>query len=251
MTPGPLLFTRYAYPPNELGYCGPEDHRALLEYGAAAVVDPGLIELAEAFEGAWPYLELIAGYAGRSDPLDAKVVEAYWLGNDLLETVDMTAFGNSLDARFGRRAGPFWNKIADSVGPGAFPHHSFHVFCVYPWVGLLRAGSAVEPLRVLDRCRIRWGRVDTVAGDTVTAWVPPLLWDGASLSIGDPIVETAIRAVDGVGVVPDIAPGEWISLHWGWVCDRLTRPQMRALQAYSARGLELANRGIRALPALA
>ena len=38
--PGPLLFARYAYPPNERGYCGPADSRALLEYGAAGVVNP-------------------------------------------------------------------------------------------------------------------------------------------------------------------------------------------------------------------
>ena len=36
---GPLLFVRYAYPPNVLGYCGPADHEALHQYGAAGVVD--------------------------------------------------------------------------------------------------------------------------------------------------------------------------------------------------------------------
>ena len=28
--PGPVLFARYAYPPNALGYCGPDDPAALL-----------------------------------------------------------------------------------------------------------------------------------------------------------------------------------------------------------------------------
>ena len=42
MTDGPLLFARYAYPPNELGYCGGDDHRALLEQTSAGVVDGGL-----------------------------------------------------------------------------------------------------------------------------------------------------------------------------------------------------------------
>lgn len=75
---GPLLFVRYAYPPNSLGYCGPADSRAFYEYGAAGVVDRGLVELAQAFHGAWPYLELIAGASGIADPLDRRVVEAYW-----------------------------------------------------------------------------------------------------------------------------------------------------------------------------
>ncbi len=30
--PGPLLFGHYAFPPNRLGYCGPDDHEALFEY---------------------------------------------------------------------------------------------------------------------------------------------------------------------------------------------------------------------------
>jgi hypothetical protein len=31
VTAGPLLFARYAFPPNERGLCGPDDHAALRE----------------------------------------------------------------------------------------------------------------------------------------------------------------------------------------------------------------------------
>ena len=54
---------------------------------------PGLELLARQFAGAWPYLEFIAGVSGIKDPLDRRVVEAYWLGNDLLERIDMKTFG--------------------------------------------------------------------------------------------------------------------------------------------------------------
>src|SRR5512141_849475 len=79
-TNGAILFARYAYPPNELGYCGPPDHKALLEYGSGQAFDPGLVELARGFAGAWPYLEFIAAQTGIRTPLDRRVVEAYWLG---------------------------------------------------------------------------------------------------------------------------------------------------------------------------
>ena len=46
MTAGPILFARYAYPPNALGYCGPADSGALLEYAAGPVSDAGLAALA-------------------------------------------------------------------------------------------------------------------------------------------------------------------------------------------------------------
>ena len=78
---GALRFAAYAYPPNALGYCGPDESHQLLEQLAAGVDDPDLRRLARGFEGAWPYLELIAGANGIRDPLDSRVVEAYWVGN--------------------------------------------------------------------------------------------------------------------------------------------------------------------------
>lgn len=42
MIPGPLLFARYAYAPNALGYCGADEPRTLLEYGDAQASDRGL-----------------------------------------------------------------------------------------------------------------------------------------------------------------------------------------------------------------
>ena len=238
---GPLLFARYAYPPNQLGYCGPADDRALLEYGAASVVDPGLGLLAQAFSGAWPYLELIAGASGIADPLDHRVVEAYWVGNRLLEGVDMASFGNSLLDRFRRRSGPGWSHLAEAVPAGAVPHHSFHVFGVYPWVGLLRSGPSQHPRRVLDRCRIRWGRVLAVHGEQVVVRYRPLVWDGTRLELGPPSTETATASAGGLGFVADLQPGEWVSLHWDWVCDRLSGRQLAALRHFTLRQLAITN----------
>ena len=82
--PGPILFARYAYPPNALGYCGPPDSGALIGAAAPATDLDGLSRLAARFEGAWPYLRLIARCNGIADPLDPRVVEAYWIGNELL-----------------------------------------------------------------------------------------------------------------------------------------------------------------------
>ena len=73
---GPVLFARYAYAPNELGYCGPADHRATLEYGAQGVADGGLRQLAQGFGGAWPYLQVIDAANRIADPLDRPVVES-------------------------------------------------------------------------------------------------------------------------------------------------------------------------------
>ena len=102
---GALRFAAYAYPPNALGYCGPDASHQLLEQVAAGVDDPDLRRLARGFEGAWPYLELIAGANGIRDPLDPRVVEAYWVGNGLLDRVGPRLLGDSLEDRFRGRAG--------------------------------------------------------------------------------------------------------------------------------------------------
>lgn len=239
---GALLFARYAFPPNELGYCGPADSQQLLEYGATGAVDRGLTALARQFDGAWPYLELIAGATGIPDPLDHRVVEAYWIGNTLLDRVGVTALGNSMDERFRKHVGRQFSLLAEGALAGGVPHHSFHVFGVYPWVGLLSADRiATKALEVLDRCRIRWGKVDAVTGDQVLLRSRPLTWDGRHLGLGEPITETAKRAVDGSGFVDELAPGDWVSLHWDWVCDRLSPRQLADLRRYSLRQLDITN----------
>ena len=246
--PGPLLFARYAYPPNALGYCGPPDPDELR--GAAGEADLGALgALARGFDGAWPYLELIAGCNRIADPLDSRVVEAYWVGNRLLDRVPAAALAASLDDRFARRVGPARAPMAEAAA-GGVAHHSFHVFAVYPWLGLLRAGASEAPLRVLDRCRIRWGRVEAVDGDVVTVRSPGLAFDGHRLVSGPARVETARNGI-GPGAGGRPAPGDAVSLHWDWVCERLSPAALHRLRLCTARNLAAVNRLATPGPAVA
>jgi len=246
MTPidGPTMFARFAYPPNELGYCGPDDHAALLQYAAAGVADPGLAQLARGFAGAWPYLELIARETGVAQPLDQRVVEAYWLGSSLLHRVEMSSFGRALFDRFRSRAGSGWSHMAEAIPVGALPTHSFHVFGVYPWVGLLNGDRSDQPLHVLQQCRIRWGRVLEVTGDQAVVLSQPLTWDGSSLALGAYRPETVTRGLGGQGLAAEVAAGDWVAMHWGWICDRLTTRQLTALRRYSQLQLDVTNRRV-------
>jgi hypothetical protein len=238
---GVLRFAAYAYPPNALGYCGPDAAQQLLEQVAAGVDDPDLRRLARGFEGAWPYLELIAAANGIGDPLHPAVVEAYWVGNGLLDRVGPRLLGDSLESRFRGRVGRSWPRLVDAVPAGAVPHHSFHVFGVYPWLGLLREGRVDEPLRVLDRCRVRWGEVVEVGGGQATVRSRSLEWDGRRLVLGAPRTEQAVLRLDGLGLAGTVRAGDWCSLHWDWVCERLDRPRLAALSRYTRAQLAVAN----------
>ena len=243
-TNGATLFARFAYPPNELGYCGPDDHAALLAYASAGTSDPGLTQLARRFAGAWPYLELIAAQTSSGQPLDRRVVEAYWLGNDLLDRVGITGFGNSMLDRFRKRAGRRWEYLAEAIEVGARPTHSYHVFGVYPWVGLLNGERPEHPLHILDRCRIRWGRVVSVDGDSAVVASRPLEWDGRRLSLGASRPEAVTRGIGGIGLARDIVPGEIVALHWDWICDRLSPLQLENLRRSTRLQLDVTNRRV-------
>ena len=158
--PGPVRFARYAYGPNRLGYCGPDAADELLGEAAEGGDLRRIRALATGFEGAWPYLELIARSNGIADPLDERVVEAYWLGGDLLEGVPARTFGASIETRFRPRVrASTWRWLATKAPEGAHPVHAFHVLDVFPVVGLLRGEASADVLHTIDSCRIRWGTV--------------------------------------------------------------------------------------------
>ena len=137
---GPILFARYAFAPNHLGLCGPDDWQALLGYGSTGSDDRALRELARGFEGAYPYLRLIAESAGIADPLDRRVVEAYWIGSPLSDGVPADAMRRSLEERFRPRVDAHeWRHLAAKPADGARPTHAFHVMDVFPRVEIGRA----------------------------------------------------------------------------------------------------------------
>lgn len=245
---GATMFARYAYPPNELGYCGPGDGRDLLDFAnaandlAAPPVQLNMARRARAFDGAWPYLKYLATVAGADSVMDRRVVEAYWLGNDLLHAGDAASFSETVRNAFATQPGADWPALAPTVSPRPLPHHSFHVFTIYPWVGVLRRTGAAAALEVLDRCRIRWGRVDSVDGDAVQVQCQPLTWNGSVLRLGAPRPERARLADQGRSLASPVRPGSWVSLHWDWVCDELTEGQLEALIDVTARQLAITNR---------
>ena len=57
------------------------------------------------------------------------------------------------------------------------PHHCFHVFAVYPWLGLLRSGIVEQPLHILDQCRTTPALVQSCHEDgSLTVLARPLRW---------------------------------------------------------------------------
>lgn len=241
---GALLFGRYAFPPNQLGYCGPDDHAALLDYVSSRTVDRGLVELERRFEGAYPYLKLIAAANGIADPFDARVVDAYWIGNDLLERVEARPFHDSLQERFGSRMkASTWRWLAGKMDLDARPHHNFHVFDIYTRAGLMKDERSAVALETMDSCRVSWGRVIEVEADQLVVERRPLALRAGRLELGAPRPQRVTRQLEGraLGADASTAAGDHVSVHWSWACDRLSPGALHRLQRNTAKYLELAN----------
>lgn len=242
MSSGAVLFGRYAFPPNRLGYCGPDDSIALLEYVSEQRTDRGLLELERRFAGAYPYLQLIAQANGIADPFDRRVVEAYWIGNTCLARVTPAAFGASLSERFAdRMSRKTFGWLADKLELGARPHHNFHVFDVYTRAGLMNDRAAPVLLETMDNCRISWGKVAAVEGSELVVERPALVLADGKLALSEPQPVRILRQLDGRGFAEDVHPGDFVSVHWNWACDVLTLGALARLMRSNARALALAN----------
>ncbi len=237
---GSLRFVRYAFMPNQLRYCGGDDHRMLFEYGVEHVVDGGLNPLLRKFTGALPYLQLIARANRIPDPFDERVVEAYWIGNELLDGVEVRQLYEALRERFGKQLqGRTRDWVLGKAPAGARPHHNFHVFDVHS-----RVGELEHSLNTMDNCRVSWGKVMIDEGAELVVEQQPLVLAEGKLVLGPPVRKRVVRQIEGRGFADGARPGDWVSLHWGWVCEVITPFQQCNLARFTDDHIRLANQTI-------
>jgi hypothetical protein len=229
----------YGLIPHELGFCGPEVKATelFMEYLAGKIGEEKVRPVLEKFEGAYPYYELIAKSNGISDPLDDQVVEAYWIGNELLENVAVDSLKEMIRVKFSRR-GLLKEEIAEekakAVPEGAVAHHSFHVLINGPVTG-----RVVLEGKLLDLCRVGWGKVREIKGERLKIKVVveyrPLV-EEKKLRLGES-VEKEINW--NPEIVPAAKIGSWVSFHWNQVCEVLNEEQIKNLEKYTERILAI------------
>lgn len=242
---GALLAARYAFMPNKLRYCGGEANTELFEYVCRHSGDPGLVGLLKEFETMHPYLRLIAEANKIFDPFARPVVEAYWIGNELLENVSMKNFYRYLidEQKLKKKLKPgIAEKIFGKLSAGGKPHHSWHVFNISKRTG---HQPTEHSLQTMDDCRVSWGKVmeggsRSLAGKAMIEY-QPLVAKGNRLALGEPICREAWSEINRKSFVKELKPGDWVSLHWGWVCDFLSEAQRKNLEKWTRHNLTLAN----------
>ncbi|MBU1499247.1 hypothetical protein KKE48_00050 [Patescibacteria group bacterium] len=217
---------KYAFSPNYLKYCGPDKNQELAGYLKTKTSDLGLEMILKEFRAMEPYLKLIARENGIADTFDEKVVEAYWLGNELLEAVSLKSFFNHNQPRLAKKD-LRWFEV--KLGQGAKPNHSFHVFNFWKRTGHL---ARLHTIETMDNCRISWGEVTHSTSLRVKTNL--LVFKNGRLELEPTIKE--VQSLEG-----GYKPGDLVTIHWNCVCEKVTVQQAKNLQKYTDLALRLAN----------
>ena len=238
---GILLCLRYCLPPNALSYCGPDDTVELLHYRKEGKADKGLVSLTTQFATLYQYLMLIAHANNIPDPFHPKVVDAYWIGNALLEVVQPgLMYSHFIDTmklpKLLRKKDA--TVLFDKLNMAFIPHHTYHVLNVVRRTGHIPIEQTVE---TMDACRIGWGKVVTTDKQMLTVTTQSLEIKEGKLVLGKPVQK---KIANSLGLVPELIypkVGQWVSFHWHVACDILTPLQAASLKRHTLAAIKVAN----------
>lgn len=171
-------------------------------------------------------------------------MEAYWIGNGLLENVEKKKFYRHLleDQGIKKKIGakPF-ESVAGKIISGAAPHHSFHVLNIWRRTGHLDREHTLDSM---EQCRISWGRVINVEGPFINVSSEPLILSDGKLKLGAVVRRRVIRNLESFGDIAEVAPENLVSIHWGIPCEIITPRHAAYLKKYTLRSIEFANRDL-------
>lgn len=238
---GLAICTRYSYPPNSLSLCGPDKKKDLNWYSINQQADKGTLEILSQFSTLYPYLTLIAQENKIKDPFDQKVVEAYWIGNDLLHKIPVRSFVTHLSDKIHLKKKikrPDLHRIFDKISDGALPHHAFHVLNIYKRTGYLEIPHTIE---TMDACLINWGKIKKIIPGAIVIETKPLRVINNQLGFGSVRQRTIISQGEKDILFTAVKIGDWISYHWGYFCQKLTADQLKNLIYYTNLSVKLAN----------
>ena len=217
---GLKLAALYGFYPHQLGFCGPQkksEKKVLLEYlSGKRISEQKIKKILGAFRGAFSYYKLIAKSNRIEDPFDGMVVKAYWIGNQLLEKVPIDSLKEMIIKEFAKRK---------KIHPVSKAHHSFHVLVIGSVTGRI-----VLEGKLLDVCRISWGKVKERDKNGIIIEYQPLQKKNKRYFLGEPIDKFVFWDKN---FIPKIKIGDWISIHWNHAIQILNKKDLTNLKKYT------------------
>lgn len=249
---GILLCAKYAASVNFLGYCGPDEFQNIIDHLRENVANRELKLLLRQFETLFPYLNLIAKTNKIDDPFNERVVEAYWIGNSLLEKVKEAdlIFHLRENLLLERKLAKvdFKKLIKKSFLLPFLPHHAFHVVNIFKMARLDLDSYKIE---AIDNCRIGWGEIDKILNiknkihnqktNKILVRTRRLKLKNGALVLDKPVTREIRVDYKGEEFIKNLKVGDWVSFHWGYLSDFLTDRQVKNLKFYSQKAIDFYN----------
>jgi len=223
----------YSFPPNKLGYCGPEySWQSFQKF----LSDPSEENAAQVknhlkrFDALYPYLELIAG-ANSSQPFDFEVVEAYWIGNSLLDNVKHVKIQETI-LSFQKHGLPksIAEKKAANLPEEMLACHSLHVL----YVNFI--SKKVEPVvQNLGNCLIQWAKVLGETSKGIRVKGEELFLESSELKLK----EKEKTVLNPFNIL--LQENDLVSVHWGNAVEKISQDSLKSLKTCTIKNLEAVN----------
>ena len=240
---GLKLAAIHGYRPHMLGLCGPAEARRqklLKKFLQGQVAPSKMPKVFRQFMGAYAYYRLIAKSNNIGDPFDKRVVEAYWMGNKLLDRVKINDLREMIAKDFVGSGLLSKEVAADKIAQiptGSKPHHSFHVLIIGSVTGSV---DFTGNTKLKDICRVGWGMVANGqslmanrAIQKITVEYQPLVGK-KNIQLGQPIKKEI--SWDKL-IAPKVKKGDWVSFHWNWLVKVLNAKELNNLKKYTRNTL--------------
>ena len=230
------LNSRFSLPPNSLGYCGKE---SAVEKFKGCVVEgscKGIQEEVKKFIVLNPYLKTLSKITDLPK-FSYKVIESYWLGNDLLKKAKNSDYLLLLE-NFKKQGVPEWLicELQEKKPKRFIPTHLFQVL----HVGVGKAsGSVPYNIETINNCMIRWGKVTKVIRGKVTVELNSLIKTKGHY------VLTVLKETHPVlpGFILGLKVGDTVVIHWNQVIKRLTVDEIEKISFWTKAVLKTIDAG--------
>lgn len=219
------LCAAFSRQPNSLGYCGRESAKSafktcLIEHKCEEVPNE-----VEQFIVLNPYLDTIS-QATNQPKYSKKVIEAFWLGNDLLNSIKLEHYKLLLDNLKKQGVPDFLIYQAAQNPPKRFiPIHLFNII----HIGVGKAsGSVPFNLDSINQCMIRWGRIKHIRQDKALIKLNSL---DSTYQLIQKETEIAIEP----NITPNLKTGDVVTAHWGTIAKKINSRELSNLKYWTAQ----------------
>lgn len=237
------LCSRFALIPNQLGYCGHDSapakfHGCILNGDCEGVRD----EITK-FIVLYPYLKTI-GEAVQKDWYDYDVIEAYWLGSDLLKKIKSKHYDLLLDNLEAQGVPDFLISEMRNKRPYKFiPLHLFNIL----HVGVGRASHEVVPFNLdsINNCMVRWGEIIELNQGGKQEYKAKIKLNGLIRNAeGKYELKRSILEFPYINNhFESLSVGDVVAVHWKWVVKKLKLFEVENLSEWTTRLVDTINKG--------